>query len=156
MSDNGDKVIEIPANISVRDLAERIHASPIDIIKQLMANGVMASINQQIDYDTAAIVIGEFGFEARQVAVPEPAADEQGPAGPSWRYPRIGSQPLWARKYCLPGMPAVKRRAPFTTHYRSSRRGRTSVSSRWMQRSVQASTARRPAWIFRPISPGTA
>jgi translation initiation factor IF-2 len=85
MSDNGDKVIEIPANISVRDLAERIHASPIDIIKQLMANGVMASINQQIDYDTAAIVIGELGFEARPVAAPEPTAEEQGPAGPSWR-----------------------------------------------------------------------
>ena len=84
MSDNGDKVIEIPANISVRDLAERIQASPIDIIKQLMANGVMASINQQIDYDTAAIVIGEFGFEARPVAAPEPALEEQ-PAGPSWR-----------------------------------------------------------------------
>jgi translation initiation factor IF-2 len=84
MSDNGDKVIEIPANISVRDLAERIHASPIDIIKQLMANGVMASINQQIDYDTAAIVIGEFGFEARPLAAPEPAAEE-GPSGPSWR-----------------------------------------------------------------------
>jgi translation initiation factor IF-2 len=85
MSDNGDKVIEIPSNISVRDLAERIHASPIDIIKQLMANGVMASINQQIDYDTAAIVIGEFGFEARPLAAPEPAVEEQGPAGPSWR-----------------------------------------------------------------------
>ena len=84
MSDNGDKIIEIPASISVRDLAERIHASPIDIIKQLMSNGVMASINQQIDYDTAAIVIGEFGFEARPVAAPEPAAEEQ-PAGPSWR-----------------------------------------------------------------------
>jgi translation initiation factor IF-2 len=85
MSDNGDKVIEIPTNISVRDLAERIHASPIDIIKQLMANGVMASINQQIDYDTAAIVIGEFGFEARPLAAPEPAVEEQGPSGPSWR-----------------------------------------------------------------------
>jgi translation initiation factor IF-2 len=85
MSDNGDKVIEIPANISVRDLAERIHASPIDIIKQLMANGVMASINQQIDYDTAAIVIGEFGFEARPLAAPEPAAEEKGPAAPTWR-----------------------------------------------------------------------
>ena len=85
MSDNGEKVIEIPSNISVRDLAERIHASPIDIIKQLMANGVMASINQQIDYDTAAIVIGEFGFEARPVAAPEPTAEELQPAGPSWR-----------------------------------------------------------------------
>src|SRR3990170_3422092 len=59
--------------------------APSSLIKQLMANGVLASINQQIDYDTAAIVIGEFGFEARPVAVPEPAADEQGPAGPSWR-----------------------------------------------------------------------
>jgi len=77
MSDNGDKVIEIPANISVRDLAERIQASPIDIIKQLMANGVMASINQQIDYDTAAIVIGEFGFEARPVAAPEPILEDE-------------------------------------------------------------------------------
>jgi translation initiation factor IF-2 len=85
MSDNVEKVIEIPSNISVRDLAERIHASPIDIIKQLMANGVMASINQQIDYDTAAIVIGEFGFEARPVAAPEPTAEELQPAGPSWR-----------------------------------------------------------------------
>jgi translation initiation factor IF-2 len=85
MSDNAEKVIEIPSNISVRDLAERIHASPIDIIKQLMANGVMASINQQIDYDTAAIVIGEFGFEARPVAAPEPTAEELQPAGPSWR-----------------------------------------------------------------------
>jgi translation initiation factor IF-2 len=84
MSDNGDKVIEIPASITVRDLAERIEASPIDVIKQLMANGVMASINQPIDYDTAAIVMGEFGFEARPMAAPELAAEEE-PAAPTWR-----------------------------------------------------------------------
>ncbi len=84
MSENGDKVIEIPASISVRDLAERIQASPIDIIKSLMSNGVMASINQQIDYDTAAIVMGEFGFEARPLAAPVPVVEEE-PAGPSWK-----------------------------------------------------------------------
>jgi translation initiation factor IF-2 len=85
MSENGHKVIEIPASLTVRDLAERIEASPIDVIKKLMANGVMANINQQIDYDTAAIVVEEFGFEARPTLVPEAeTAEEQGTA-PQWR-----------------------------------------------------------------------
>ncbi|HSR48467.1 MAG TPA: translation initiation factor IF-2 [Anaerolineales bacterium] len=84
MSDTSEKVIEIPASITVRDLAERIEASPIDVIKQLMANGVMASINQPIDYDTVAIVIGEFGFEARPMAAPEAEVEDQ-PAAPGWR-----------------------------------------------------------------------
>ena len=44
----------------------------------------MASINQQIDYDTAAIVIGEFGFEARPLAAPV-AEPEPEDTGPSWR-----------------------------------------------------------------------
>jgi translation initiation factor IF-2 len=84
MSENGHKVIEIPASITVRELAERIATSPIDIIKQLMANGVMASINQPIDYDTAAIVIGEFGFEARPLTAPAPEPEPED-SGPSWR-----------------------------------------------------------------------
>jgi translation initiation factor IF-2 len=85
MSENGHKVIEIPASLTVRDLAARIEASPIDVIKQLMANGVMANINQQIDYDTAAIVIEEFGFEARPAAAPEPEVVEEKTAAPEWR-----------------------------------------------------------------------
>ena len=85
MSENGHKVIEIPSTLTVRDLAERIEASPIDVIKQLMANGVMANINQQIDFDTAAIVIEEFGFEARPLAPPEAEAVEDEAAAPHWR-----------------------------------------------------------------------
>ena len=69
MSENGVKIVEIPSTVTVRDLASLIEASPIDIIKQLMANGVMANINQQVDFDTAAIVIAEFGFEAEQLVV---------------------------------------------------------------------------------------
>lgn len=84
MSENGHKVIEIPESLTIRDLAERIEASPIDVIKQLMANGVMASINQQIDYETAAIVIAEFGYEAQPVTPQLEAAEEQGPE-PRWR-----------------------------------------------------------------------
>jgi hypothetical protein len=40
-------LIEIPTSLTVRELAERIAASPIDVIKQLMANGVMANINSR-------------------------------------------------------------------------------------------------------------
>jgi len=84
MSENGVKIIEIPTTVTVRDLALMIDVSPIDVIKQLMANGVMANINQQVDFDTAAIVIGEFGFEAEHLAAPEDDLDEAGEL-PHWR-----------------------------------------------------------------------
>ncbi len=66
MSDTDQtKIIDLPINITVRDLSERLEASPIDVIKTLMANGVMANINQKIDFDTAAIVAAELGFDAQ-------------------------------------------------------------------------------------------
>ena len=61
MSEN--KNIELTGSITVRDLSEKLSASPIDVIKNLMANGVMANINQLIDFDTASIVAAEFGYE---------------------------------------------------------------------------------------------
>ncbi len=70
-------VVELPANLTVRDLATSLNVSPIDIIRKLMANGIMANINQPIDFDTAALVAGELGFEVKEVkpvvAEPEPA-----------------------------------------------------------------------------------
>ena len=85
MSDNGHKTIKLPSNISVRDLAQTIEASPIEVIKTLMANGVMANINQLIDYDTAAIVAAEMGYEAT-LESPELITEEN-----------IGEIPLWRR-----------------------------------------------------------
>ena len=79
------KTIELPSSLTVRDLAQRVAASPIDVMKILMANGVMANINQQIDFDTAAIVLSELSIEA----VPEKIEDESGAkdslAVPLWR-----------------------------------------------------------------------
>ena len=77
-------LIEIPAFITVRELAVVMGLSPINIIKELMANGIMANINQQIDFDTAAIVAGEMGFDvvAQQVAAAE-AIEEEAKTG--WR-----------------------------------------------------------------------
>jgi translation initiation factor IF-2 len=85
MSDNGRRVknIILPPTITVRDLAQAIQSSPIDIIKSLMANGVMANINQQIDFDTAAIVAAEMGYEAAQ-ETPESEEEEAGEI-PLWR-----------------------------------------------------------------------
>jgi translation initiation factor IF-2 len=83
MSSNGNK-IELPANIVIRDLALKIGKSPIDLIKKLMSNGVMATINQTVDFDTAAIVVGEYGFEAVLEAVEEITKEETGEV-PQWR-----------------------------------------------------------------------
>ncbi|HLE52079.1 MAG TPA: translation initiation factor IF-2 [Anaerolineales bacterium] len=84
MSENGHKIIELPASITVRELALSIEASPIDVIKTLMANGVMANINQQIDFDTAAIVAAEMGYEAT-METPETTTEEESGEIPLWR-----------------------------------------------------------------------
>ena len=62
--------LALPPVISVADLATMMHTTPIEIIKELMKSGVMANINQQIDYDTAAQVAEALGWETHE-DVPE-------------------------------------------------------------------------------------
>ena len=84
MSNNGNK-LELPTSIVIRDLAQKIEKSPIDLIKKLMTNGVMATINQTVDFDTAAIVVAEYGFEAVLEAAEETATKEETGEVPFWR-----------------------------------------------------------------------
>ena len=84
MSDQVNKKVELPANISVRDFAQIVEVSPIQIIKKLMTNGVMASINQTIDFDTAAILADEMGFEATLESQTTPVEKESGKVS-QWR-----------------------------------------------------------------------
>lgn len=84
MSNVEQKVIELSGSISVRDLAQRIEASPIQVIKILMSNGVMANINQQVDFDTAAIVASELGYEAR-LETPDVVEEKETGEIPFWR-----------------------------------------------------------------------
>ncbi len=86
MSDNGHnmKNIELPPIITVRELARAIQSSPIEVIKNLMQNGVMANINQQIDFDTAAVVAAEMGYEAT-LETQEVEAIEDTSEIPLWR-----------------------------------------------------------------------
>ncbi len=76
--------IELPGSIVIRDLAQKIEKSPIEVIKKLMANGVMATINQAVDFDTAAIVVAEYGFEAVAEAQEVVQKEETGEV-PLWR-----------------------------------------------------------------------
>ncbi len=71
------QTVEIPPQLTVRELAEDLSVSPIAVIKELMNNGIMASINQMIDFDTAAIVGEEMGFELVPLREeePEPAVE---------------------------------------------------------------------------------
>jgi translation initiation factor IF-2 len=62
--------VEIAPTLSVRQLAETLEASAIDVIKQLMRIGIMANINQIIDYEAASTVATALGYEPR----PEPQA----------------------------------------------------------------------------------
>ncbi len=65
--------IEIPRVLSVKELGDLLGVSPVEVIKELMKNGVMASINQVIDFDTAAIVAHDLGFEPTEQVVAETA-----------------------------------------------------------------------------------
>ena len=86
MSENGHKMksIELPPTITVRELAYAIQSSPIEVIKNLMQNGVMANINQQIDFDTAAIVASEMGYDATLEAQEVLVEEDKGEV-PLWR-----------------------------------------------------------------------
>jgi translation initiation factor IF-2 len=104
MGENGhNKSIELPASITVRELAESIQASPIEVIKTLMANGVMANINQQIDFDTAAIVAAEMGYDAT-LETPEDAAEDE-----------IGEIPLWRQVIADEDAKDLQNRPPIVT-----------------------------------------
>ena len=60
--------IEVPEAISVGDLAQRLSVKAGDAIKKLMGMGVMATINQVLDQDTAILLVEEFGHRSKTVA----------------------------------------------------------------------------------------
>src|SRR5256884_196102 len=64
---NGERKAVLPPTLTVKDLAEKLGVSPVEVIKKLMTSNIMATINQVIDFATAEIVADEFGFTVEPV-----------------------------------------------------------------------------------------
>lgn len=68
---NYPTAIELPESITVKDFAERLGRDVGEVIKKLLLGGIMATINQEIDYETASLIADEFGVTVSQEAPPE-------------------------------------------------------------------------------------
>ena len=60
------RVVKITGNaISISELAHQLSVKAAELIKKLMSQGIMATVNQAIDFDTAALLSSEYGFECK-------------------------------------------------------------------------------------------
>ena len=84
--------VELPSSVSVKDLAEALSVSHADVIKELIRNGIFATINQTIDYDTASLVAAELGFETAERGIAERAAAEEAASPGSRRAGQRGGE----------------------------------------------------------------
>src|SRR5436305_5729437 len=75
--------IELPSVVTVADLAGILGVPVTQVIKTLLTNGTFATINQALDYDTAAVVATDLGFEVREQGTATPAAVAVAVAAPS-------------------------------------------------------------------------
>ncbi|MSQ13197.1 MAG: translation initiation factor IF-2 [Dehalococcoidia bacterium] len=70
--------VELPTSLSVRQLADAVKVQPVQVIKQLMRAGMMAAINDVVDFETAAKVAAAFGVQAKPQETAQSAAIERG------------------------------------------------------------------------------
>jgi translation initiation factor IF-2 len=65
------RYVEMEDTISVQDFANQLSVKAVDVVRKLMKMGVMASVNQAIDFDTATLIASEYQYEVRNVAFKE-------------------------------------------------------------------------------------
>src|SRR2546425_5182204 len=70
-------VVTLPKTIVVGDLARALDVSVVDVIRGLVNMGVMVSINQSVDFETATLVANELGIETRPEEEAAPVVEEQ-------------------------------------------------------------------------------
>src|SRR5436190_7173683 len=86
----GGLPVSLPKTMQVGELAKLLDLSVVDVIRALVNMGVMATINQTVDFETASLVAGELGLEVipeEEIAPPVEEAEELAP---------VGKEILWA------------------------------------------------------------
>ncbi len=126
------KKLALPDTVSVKELAERLSVSGSELIKYLMGNGVMATLNQSVDFDTAALAADHFGFEAESEAAA--AAATTSTATPGRR-----RHPLLDQSQTDPG--SLLPRAPVVTVLGHVDHGKTSLLDAIRETTVAAGEA---------------
>ncbi len=112
--------MDLAQTMTVQELARRLRMDGVEVIKQLMRNGVMANLTQAVDYETAALIATDFGFQPsvetaeapdkvgalHQEAVAAPAGDGQAPI-PSRESPGLPGSTERDRSGTLSARPPV-------------------------------------------------
>lgn len=57
--------VNIPSSVTVKKLAELLQVPVASVITELMKNGILATINEEIDFDTASVIASDLGFETK-------------------------------------------------------------------------------------------
>ena len=84
MADDTQKVLTMPGSITVGELAEKLNLSVTKLVGELFKNGIVATINQRIDFETAQIIVEELGIDVvleRRETSETPAAPRERTVG---------------------------------------------------------------------------
>lgn len=118
--------VELPHSVTVRELADVLHISPVNIIKQLMRRSILANINQTIDYEIAAQIVKEIGLEAH----PAPRTTQ-----------KTANEIAVMRKHQIEEPGGMKLRAPVVTIMGHVDHGKTKLLDAIRQSNVVATEA---------------
>lgn len=83
------KQISLPPVLTVKQMGELLDVTAVDIIKQLMRNGVMANINQTIDFNVASVIAENYGFKVKR----QPASAKSKPTAKAAKGGKLAPRP---------------------------------------------------------------